>query len=276
MMFAEINHHSYAYRIHRQQSGLPLLLLLHGFMGDQRVFDHLLDGLADFCNPVTIDLLGHGQSSKSDDPGDYREEQQVADIRTFIRRLSTDMDVDDGRFLHGYSMGGRLALKIALADPALVGGLILESTNCGIPDERQRSRRRQTDEQRARDITTDLDRFLTHWQQLPLFASPETNNKEQLHRKYRAIQRGQSPEALAASLRGFGTGSMRPCCDELPSLNRPVLLMAGTHDEKYRQINRRLEQRLPAARFSTLKAGHRVHLDNPDKFITEIKSFLLL
>lgn len=276
MTFKEINHHTYAYRMHGQRTGLPLLLMLHGFMGDKRAFDHLLDGLAEFCNPVTVDLLGHGQSSKSPDPGDYREEQQVADIRAFIHQLNTDIDADGELFLHGYSMGGRLALKTALADPALVGGLILESTNCGIPDERQRSRRRQTDEQRAREITADFDRFLTHWQRLPLFASPTVDNEELLRKKYRNIQRQQSPQAIAASLRGFGTGSMRPCCDELSSLKRPVLLMAGTHDEKYQQINRRLEQRLPDARFASPRAGHRVHLDNPTAFTTEIKSFILL
>ncbi|HLR31878.1 MAG TPA: hypothetical protein VK074_05275, partial [Fodinibius sp.] len=137
----------------------------------------------------------------------------------------------------------------------------------------ERSRRRATDQQRAREITTDFERFLKGWQRLPLFESPAAGN-EQTQQKYRNIQREQSPEALAASLRGFGTGSMRPCCDELPSLTLPVLLMAGSNDKKYRQINRRLVQQFPNAHFTSPEAGHRIHLDNPSAFINEVKSFI--
>lgn len=269
MTFFETNRQTYAYEIHQQQAPLPYLLMLHGFMGDQRAFDHLIEELCDFCNPVTVDLLGHGQSSRPPQARHYREEQQVADLRAFINQL----DVDGEFFLHGYSMGGRLALKTTLTAPELIDGLILESTNCGIPDEQQRSRRRHIDEQRAGDITADFDRFLEDWQQLPLFESPVPGN-EQLQKKYMHIQREQSPEAIAASLRGFGTGGMRPCCDGLPSLKLPVLLMAGSNDEKYQQINRRLVQQLPNAHFSSPKAGHRVHLDNPSAFIKEIKTFI--
>lgn len=272
MKFAKINGFTYAYKIHQKKTGLPYLLMLHGFMGDHRAFEHLIDGLGDLCNPVTVDLLGHGQSSKSPAPRDYHEGQQVANLTAFIHQL--DIHAGDKLYLHGYSMGGRLALKTALAEPALVRGLILESTNCGIPDEQIRRSRRQTDEKRANEITDDYDGFLNEWQHLPLFVSPGADNRMQLNGKYNMMQREQTPEAIAASLRGFGTGNMSPCCDELPSLKRPVLLIAGTHDEKYRQLNRSLVDLFPRGRFLSIKAGHRVHVDNPLRFINEIKTFM--
>lgn len=268
MKFLEINRHTYACEVHQQQSLFPYLLMLHGFMGDQRVFDHLVDPLCDFCNPVTIDLLGHGQSSKPPEARHYREEQQLSDMGTFINHLNVDR-----LFLHGYSMGGRLALKTALAAPDRVNGLILESTNCGISNEQKRKERRQTDEQRAQEITADFGSFLKHWQQLPLFKSPIPDHRP-LQKRYGTLQREQSPEALAASLRGFGTGSMDPCCDDSHKLNLPVLLVAGSADEKYQKINQQLVQRLPNAHFSSVRAGHRLHLDNPSDFIDKIKSFI--
>src|SRR5699024_8872287 len=231
---------------------LPRLLMLHGFMGDHRVFNHLMDGLSKFCNPVTVDLMGHGRSSKPANPERYYEKQQVDDLATLIGQL----DISP-LFLHGYSMGGRLALKTALAHPDLFRGLILESTNCGITDDQERKHRRQTDCQRANRITDNFEHFLRHWQQLPLFKSPGPVDLK-LREKYAAIQQSQSPEAIAASLRGFGSGRMQPYCGELSRLQLPALLMAGSADEKYQQINQALVQKLPNAHFSSIQAGHRI------------------
>src|SRR5699024_4016379 len=141
------------------------------------------------------------------------------------------------------------ALKTALAHPYFFRGLILESTNCGITDERDRKKRRQTDDQRAEQITDDFDHFLSHWQQLPLFESPNPA-ATQLREKYMAVQQSQSPKAIAASLRGFGTGSMQPCCKELGQLHLPTLLLAGSADEKYQRINSNLVEKLPDAHFT--------------------------
>ncbi len=254
--------------MHQQKEGLPFLLMLHGFMGDHRVFDHLIADLRGFCNPLTLDLLGYGESSKPTSKHRYDEQHQIADIKAFINHLDADK-----LYLHGYSMGGRLALKTALHTSGELEGLILESTTCGITDQSKRKERRRADSKRADQIETDFQRFLTRWKELELFKSPLSAN-ETLTQKYHQIQAGQSPGALAASLRGFGTGSMTPACNELKQLDLPVLLIAGSADEKYQRINRYLENQFPNATFQSIKAGHRVHLDNPSELIKKINSFM--
>src|SRR5699024_7757021 len=127
--------------------------------------------------------------------------------------------------------------------------------------------------QRANRITDNFEHFLRHWQQLPLFESPGPVDLK-LREKYAAIQQSQSPEAIAASLRGFGTGRMQPCCGELSRLQLPVLLIAGSADRKDQQINQAPDQTLPNAHFSSIQARHRAHLDNPPGFIKEIKLFM--
>lgn len=264
----EINKMRYAVELHQQKEQLSSLLMLHGFMGDHRALDHLTEYLADFCNPITIDLLGFGRSSKPENPKRYSETNQVRDICGIIGKLELNHT-----FLFGYSMGGRLALKTALTSPENVKGLLLESTNCGISDPDERKERRKTDAGRAQKIQQDFGHFLSRWKELEIFNSPLPENKS-LIRDYQKMQSEQSPPALAASLTGFGTGSMTPVCSDLQNLELPVLLLAGSGDEKYQQINKFMEKQFPNATFSSIEAGHRTHLDNPKAFIEEVKNFI--
>jgi len=259
---------TYACEIHQHHEDLPYLLMLHGFMGDHRVFDHLTDELCNFCNPITIDLLGYGKSSKPSDPNRYGEDRQINDINAIVEKLEID-----SLFLFGYSMGGRLALQTAIEAPAYLKGVILESTTCGITDPQQRKKRRKLDAKWAREIKEDFEDFLSQWKQLDLFQSPVATD-ESLLKNYQQIQAEQHPDALAASLHGFGTGSMTPVCDELKQFGLPVLLLAGSADEKYQQINDYLVDQSPNATFSSIEAGHRTHLDNPSAFLSELKHFI--
>lgn len=268
MVSLEINGTRYGCRIHQRDKNIPWLLMLHGFMGDHRVFEHLVDRAQTFCNPITPDLLGFGESGKPANPERYREDQQLEDIQQLVKILDTTP-----LFLYGYSMGGRLALKIALKNPTLFQGVILESTTCGIIEPTKRRERRKTDARRASQIRQNYRNFLSRWQNLKLFQSPLPVDNE-LEKKYRHIQLQQAPPALANSLAGFGTGTMSPACDELKQLSLPVLLLAGSADEKYQQVNNYMVKELPNATFSSIEAGHRVHLDNPDKFLAEIKTFI--
>lgn len=268
MEFVDVKNVTYACKIHQRDETLPWLLMLHGFMGDHRAFDHLIDKLCKFCNPFTVDLLGHGASSKPSDPSRYKEDNQIEDIITLIQTK-----IPAPLFLHGYSMGGRLALQIASRYPQLFEGVILESTNGGISDPQKRKERQKTDAVRAESITNNFKAFLSDWKNIDLFTSPIPSNKS-LTQKYHQIQSEQLPAALAASLKGFGTGIMTPVCDKLTQRDLPVLLVAGSADEKYQQINSNLAEQFPNATFSSIEAGHRMHLDNPDDFLREIKSFI--
>lgn len=265
MELIEINSADYAVYVHQRDENLPWLLMLHGFMGDHRVFDHLIDELCESCNPITIDLLGHGQSSKPTDPKRYNEDKQVNDIYQLVHALNIFP-----LFLYGYSMGGRLALKTVFSAPEPFKGLILESTTNGITDKQERKKRRLTDERRAKHLESNYEDFLSKWEEAALFQSPLPADKNLLS-TYHNIHLDQDPQAMAASLRGFGTGSMTPETEHSPGYNGPTLLMAGSGDEKYMKINDQLTSFFSNVHLCFIKAGHRIHLDNPSGLSNEIK-----
>jgi 2-succinyl-6-hydroxy-2,4-cyclohexadiene-1-carboxylate synthase len=268
MELLEINNQEYAFEIHQRKENLPWLLMLHGFMGDHRVFEHLINDLTVSCNPITIDLLGHGQSSKPTDPDRYNESYQIDDIVQLVYRLNLFPIL-----LYGYSMGGRLALKTAFENPDPFHGLILESTTNGIEDEEKRKQRQQLDQQRADAVESDYKSFLSKWEEAPLFQSPLAVDQELIN-KYHRIHLDQSPEAMAASLRGFGTGFMTPETKHFPRYNEPTMLIAGSADEKYKRINKRLTDFFSNVHLRFIEAGHRVHLDNPSELTNELTTFI--
>lgn len=264
----KINGAIYAVEVHQNDSSLPWLLMLHGFMGDGRAFHHMVKGLSQACNPITIDLLGHGESEKMYDARRHGEEHQIADIISIVHQLGVAPV-----FLYGYSMGGRLAFKTALEAPELFKGLILESMTYGIINEQERTERRKVDARRAQKIKDNYEGFLSKWEELALFQSP-IEVDDQLANQYKKIHLDQDPRAMAASMIGFSTGSMEPMRNDFPGFNKPVMVLAGSGDEKYITISRSLVSYFDNVHLCHIKAGHRIHIDNPKELIQEINFFI--
>lgn len=160
----------------------------------------------------------------------------------------------------GYSMGGRLCLRLALDRPDIVRGLMLVSTSPGIADPAERTARVEADEMLADSVERDgVSAFLDSWLAQPMFASvpPEAPGL--------ADRRRLTPEFLAACLRRLGAGAMDPMWNEVPQLAMPVLLVTGHRDEKYTAIARRMLERMqPQVGLVRLDGGHALPLEQPE------------
>lgn len=252
-------------KIHQNRSGYPWLLMLHGFMGTGRVFGDLLPLLKNICNPLTIDLLGHGQTVCAADSARFSADRQSADICSIIERLSPE-----NLYIYGYSMGGRLALQIAASRYVRPEGVIIESSHCGIRSETEREERIRTDEERAKQIEENYSLFLEKWLTKPLFGS----EKSTAHR-YAGIMKTQVPECMAASLRGFGAGIMPSVCGELRDLKPPLFMIAGAKDQKYVRRMQEMEKSVKNSKLYVVEeAGHRVHADRPAAVATLLKQWI--
>jgi 2-succinyl-6-hydroxy-2,4-cyclohexadiene-1-carboxylate synthase len=258
----------YYFEQHQQNEELPHLVLLHGFLGSSESFNKIIPSLLPFCNPITVDLLGHGNTDGSEMHYRFATKEQTADI---VKLISEQFRYP--LFLHGYSMGGRLALQIALQRPDLIQGLVLESTTFGIENEQERQARQALDGQRADSLLGNFDQFIDEWKKLPIF---ETNQLSEAQKaQVETIQRAQNPLWMSNSLLGFGTGSMPCSIEHLGLLNMPVQLMVGAKDQKFTNIMQAMHNRINSSDLKIFEnANHRVHLDQPDIFIKTIKKFI--
>ena len=254
------------YNLETRGNGEPLLLL-HGFSGAASTWDSIAAELADDFQLVAIDLLGHGASDAPPDMPSYRMESVAADIISLLGQLGLAKPN-----LLGYSMGGRLALFLALRYPTLIHSLILESASPGLADEQARAQRRQHDNDLADKISArGISWFVDYWERLPLWAS----QSDQLIRRQRSQRLANNPLGLANSLRAMGAGAQPNLWGALPRLELPSCLIVGLRDAKFRPINQAMSAAMPKARLSIIPAaGHNTHLENPAAFCRELRSFI--
>jgi 2-succinyl-6-hydroxy-2,4-cyclohexadiene-1-carboxylate synthase len=257
------------YHVRLAGSG-PAIVLLHGFTGSGASWESLTAMLEREYRVIAVDLLGHGRTDAPHDLLRYRVEHAVADLVALIDALG----VDDFALL-GYSMGGRLALHLALAEPSRVRALILESASPGIAGPDERAARIRADEELADAIEREgIDAFVTRWEALALFAS-QLNPSLAVRGRLRTQRLANSPTGLANSLRGMGAGVPPALYDRLGELSMPALLIAGALDEKYRRLANTMQARMPHAETAIVPgAGHTVHLEQPAAFDEVVRTFL--
>lgn len=255
----------------RGENGGSTLILLHGFTGSAAGWGSHLDSLAAYgARVIAFDLPGHG---RSDAPADIQLYSFEACQHLILNALSK-LGIGQGEaVLLGYSMGGRIALYLALS--GYFSALVLESASPGLQDPVEREQRRASDEALATSIERDGVRaFVERWEKLPMFASQEnlTLETREALRRQRLNNRASG---LAQSLRGASTGIQPPLHDRLPALHLPVLLLAGELDAKFSAIARSMAGALPQAQLCIIRgAGHTIHLERPGEFDRLVGAFI--
>jgi 2-succinyl-6-hydroxy-2,4-cyclohexadiene-1-carboxylate synthase len=231
------------------------VVLLHGFGGTHRAWDGVIARLPpERSRPLALDLPGHGEHAGAWDLG--------GEAITFAGCVEHVLAHSPERFvLCGYSLGGRVALHVALAAPKRVARLALVSTTAGIEDTSARAERSASDHRLADELERiPFEDFIEHWRTQPLFA----DDPPEVGALAREDQRRNRADALAAVLRGVGTGEMTPLWDRLEELTMPVAILAGDRDAKFQALGRRMVELLPVAKLVIVPGGHGLLLENPE------------
>jgi 2-succinyl-6-hydroxy-2,4-cyclohexadiene-1-carboxylate synthase len=259
-------------RLHSQLIGAshhPPIVFLHGFMGRGADFVPIATALRDRYCSLLIDLPGHGDSLNADN----RAYTMATTAQLVIERI--DRLQLAPAHLYGYSMGGRLALYLAIHYPDYFRHTMLESASPGCRTTEAAIARQQQDQALAdrleRTNATGFSDFLQDWYQQPLFQSlQQYPNLATLYN-----QRLQNnPQFLAKSLRGMGTGVQPRLWDALPTHDRPLHLLTGELDQKFTAVQMAMRAIAPSVTGSVIQqTGHNIHWENPGAVIREIASF---
>jgi 3-oxoadipate enol-lactonase len=218
--------------IHYESSGSGFPLLLLGGLGlsvsDMR---RIMAGLATSCQVIAVDNRGTGESSKP--PGPYTIEQMAGDAIALMDSLGVaQADV------FGISMGGRIALSIALDHPERVRRLVLVSTGPRAAGHRW------------------LVRIGMRLSTLGGLLGGERQSHDALQAQYDATTRYD-------------------CTDRLGEITAPTLVVHGRHDQvaPY-SVAEEMTSAIPRARLVSFGGGHLVSLvTHTDRVVAAVRDF---
>jgi 2-succinyl-6-hydroxy-2,4-cyclohexadiene-1-carboxylate synthase len=231
---------------------LSVLVLLHGFTHTGASWDPVREALPGRYRVIAPDIRGHGAASEAEP---VNLDAAIGDVIAAADRPFV---------LGGYSMGGRVALHVALSDPQRIARLVLVSASPGIADAAGRDARRRADDALAARVERmSIEEFATEWAaQTPVLAGQPAG----VEAAARADRLRNTPAGLARALRGLGTGALGSVWDRLGELTVPVSLLVGERDAKFRAIAEDMAP-LFGGRVEIVVvagAGHAVHLEAPE------------
>ncbi|MBD2252363.1 2-succinyl-6-hydroxy-2,4-cyclohexadiene-1-carboxylate synthase [Nostoc parmelioides] len=249
----------------------PVILLLHGFMGNIDEFDAVIELLGDDFSYLKLDLPGHGKTQVLG--GD--EYYLMANTAQGLINLLDKLEIVKC-FLVGYSMGGRLGLYLILHFPERFYQVVLESASPGLGTEAERFDRIKRDAQIAKKLGRSLEKndftaFLINWYSQTIFGNIK-NHPEFARMIESRLQ--NHPHELVKSLQFMGTGSQPSLWGKLQNNQIPLLLLVGEHDEKFIDINVNMSKIAPASQLKTISnAAHNIHFENTLEFVQQLNNF---
>lgn len=248
---------------YRERGGGPTLALLHAFPLSGDMWEPQLEGLADACRLVAVDMRGFGRTPLG--PGPYSLEDLARDLADLMARLGTERFV-----LGGLSMGGYVAFAFQRLFGDRLSGLILADTRAGADAPAARERRYQSIAQVEARGTLELSRTMPG---TLLGTSTHAHQSELVARIGAWIERAD-PAAVIAAQRAMAE---RPdATAQLPTIQVPTLVVVGEEDTLSPPAEAEAMVRdLPIAKLALIpRAGHLSNLENPGAFNRAVRDFM--
>ncbi|MBA0051233.1 alpha/beta fold hydrolase [Streptomyces sp. AJS327] len=237
--------------LHVRQDGprdAPALLLIHGSATSGRSWDALVPLLTDAHRVIRVDLPGHGHSAEPAD-GDYDITEQARTLAAALDRLDVPRVV-----AVGHSSGGYTVTALAEERPDLVSALALVNSGPSMD---------------AFIATGTLELDPARWppgdERIREFASVGFRQGYQVPQELVDELRGMTYHAVtAAAGAAVAYLNQRALPDRLRSVGRPLQVIFGDQDRRWRPSSAADYRAVPGARVTMLPgAGHTPILEEP-------------
>lgn len=240
----------------------PLLVLLHGVLGDRRLWRPQLEALSDRFTVIAWDCPGCGES---DDP---QESVRLPQFAGWLAGLIAALGLDRPHVL-GLSWGAGLALELYSRYPTLPRSLVLAAAYAGwagsLPAEEVERRRQQC----LRESNLPPRQFVPGWiPDLLTDAAPPAMVDAVME-----IMAGFHPVGFRTMVQAFAQADLR---EVLPRISVPTMLLYGAADLRSPlSVAQSLHTRIPDSHLVVVPGvGHLSNVEAPERFNSEVRDFL--
>ncbi len=240
----------------------PNLVLLHGWAMHGGVWRSIRDRLASQYRVHLVDLPGHGHSPAYE-PGDFHHMVEIIHA-----------NLPEDCIVCGWSLGGQIAMQLALSDPARVKKLVLVATTPYFVQQKNwpwgmESRFLQLFMENLHlNYKTTINRFLT----LQINGERDVSNTLTRLRQYFFEREQPDYDALQKGLVVLQTNDMR---EKLRDIEQPVLIIHGINDVIANPSAAKwMSQQLKNSEIVMFPhCGHAPFLTDPEKFVSCVNEF---
>jgi pimeloyl-[acyl-carrier protein] methyl ester esterase len=258
-------------RLHVESTGAgPPLVLLHGWAMHSGMWGSVAAALAPRFRVHAVDLPGHGYSAAvAPWTLDAAADAVAAAVAAKLAGNEAPLTVV------GWSLGGAVALRWALAAPRRIGRLALVcATPCfvarpGWPDAMAAATLAQFGDELRVAYRLTLQRFLS----LQLRGGDDAKGTLAAMRARLFARPDPAPAVLAQALAALAATDLRAA---VPEIRQPALVVAGERDTLVPcAAGAWLAQAMPHARYTAIAgAAHAPHLSHPAAFAAALDGFL--
>jgi 3-oxoadipate enol-lactonase len=237
----------------------PVVTLLHTLATHMALFDDDAARLATRWRVLRLDMRGHGQSQPGPTGHGYTLPMLAADVLAAWEQLGIARS-----HLLGLSIGGMIALEVALAAPARVASVVAADCRADAPPPFLAlwPARRSLLIDAGLDALADIT--------LPSWLTPGA--PAEAVDKARAMILATSPAGYIAATHALEGVAIAP---RLPRLRPPALFLAGSNDGLFPAAARAMAGAVPHSRLAILQGpAHLPNLEAPDAFHAAVQPFL--
>lgn len=242
----------------------PFLLMVHGFLSSRSQWLPNLNVLQRYCQPVVMELYGHGRSPSPEEPELYHAAAYVEAMDAIRSKLCTER-----WYVCGYSLGAALTIRYALTYPERVFGHIFTNSASAFAAA-------DTVRSWAKNGTTSANRLRQGGakaiERIPVHPQHARRLPKRIYDALVADSKLLDVEGIANTLEHTMPGlSVR---HELHQNSRPALLVCGRFEAAFRPHREFAEKQMPSLTVREADTGHAVNMQGADTFNAAIQTFV--
>lgn len=239
------------------------IVFAHPLLWGAEMFEAMISELAKDFYVVAVDIHGHGQSG-------YRHSLTIDEMTEDFYQLTKKLDLQNIIWF-GYSIGGMIGMRLALAHPETVSSLVLMATNASLDEPEIKQQTLQLWELFRDGYRADIAEPALEF----FFTRQTYENKPELVEQFRnKLINFQAVDGMfKAALAAFERDDIG---DRIGAITVPTLVLAGSEDPSATaQEAEFIASRIPNAQLKIVAdANHLLAVEKPKEALETIRAFL--